>query len=1756
MPTQKASVLTTGGAGFEFHDQVAARLLIDMLLGRCSLSTQLGAVVTVGWEGRESGWLADDLVIKCQSTESVIVGLSLKRGRQVTPGAGFPDDFRCLAWEQWDGARGAVSLAETSNGIALVVGELAADVETAWNGLALQLRESRSDLNRVRLRLTTPTPEQPGAQSSATQRAIVQSLCRPHTSEVTVELMELMARVHLVSFDFSSPNSRAESQALADCNALLRQRKQSDADTLWKTLCGIAGRKRSVGGTINLSELLRELRAGFELQSHPQFNSDWVRLKNYSSEIMQLVYDEIEGLGRVTRQKETDAINDCLARSSWGIVVGPSGTGKSGLLKKVVRETMTDAIWLPPTALEFEIPALFQRNLELLHPLEETLAAAPGRCFLIVDAFERLTVKGQQLLEQLLRRIAASDFAHVSVLITTQPEAMDRAVHTFSRAGRVGSRLIQVSSPDESEINALIRRDSTVQEISFSPGIRPILRNLKTLDWVVRAIKAGATMDSAEVVNTSTLIEWLWERHWIGGADDGDLRSALLMDVATRESASLSLGVARTSLDPTYQTVLRGLERDGAIFRRNERVFFQHDLLGDWARLRVLVAESPVSLNRARDLCTNPRWHNAVRLYGLWLLETDRVNDWARLEAEARDSSDGVLRSVLLEAILAVIDPAKVLGAVWSHLVNDDGKSLADLLDRFLYVGTAPDPRLRAWGLSAQDSAAIEHKYRIPTGPQWIPLLRELRKQAPIVASLVPFEAAKVAGMFLRHMPAELSPGAPFPGRIEAAELIVQVVDELEVRCADGKFSWGDQSQFVLEALLFAAPDLPARVCGLCLQLAQRREWSDRLKKRAEKTRAASEKKWRTRDKQNPGLAAMRAKLTSPIVTRGELQPPWPDGPRRRVSDAFRGACMNSGAFRSLVITDPAAATETLLAVCIEEPPYSESGAYRNDYAGLAHWRESYPPLFSKGPFLHFLRAAPSEAIDFVVRLINFATERHIRARAFGIQSDAEGAAMPHISLTIEGEVHHWFGDNHCFEWNYWSTCGNTIVCVLQALEFWLYEQVDRGTDVASWVRRIMVSARSIAFAGVLTCLGKRHPDLLRGGLRPLLGAPILYSLDQDSALRRQGRDPTEMIGWNGSAPEVFALANAWYAAQHRKIMLRDVAVDLCLRFEDTHEFFSDLRKDWRRLASQMPADAPLRLLAERLDPANYLWSSDSQGKVTAELRWPQDVQTAVEASLKALNARALLSDIPGKCRMLLDGRLEASDSMRDTLWSLANTAEEVEKQAVQDGHETLLRALDVVCACVACLLVRWPDWVGADTSKEDWCRGRLAETMHSEDDPAWAQYGLGDLHWSSFVGECGVVLLSRDRDDHLARELLARAIVATQYSTMGRAMRLAGSLRSELGDDFNRAVTVALEWCSLRFRLEYAKHIRQRVEDWSKSREALVEGFVGRTSSTSFPRLLSLNAENRAKIITLRSGEGQGGVDMSPAIDLKALQEALGWLQLDGGLSSTEENAWGDLLEQLVDLSIERAPTSEDEAHNRNRESPLEFDYWVMGVAAHNLTALSGTRRGSGLWSRILDLGTPGHQWITVFLGAWLRGASSSGGRSTSDFVSTWSTMIDAALKSKRWASRWWPAYDLSRIIIALLGFGAEGRDLFAGDVGARLWKQMMPVFSGTTESWFRHAKVVQAFASFAAATGQESVLIAGISWIDRALVHPDVAEDEDLDDTLTEFLRSSWQTGRATIQSDAGLTKTFINLLARVSSRGSHAASTLRDQILAALS
>jgi hypothetical protein len=127
------------------------------------------------------------------------------------------------------------------------------------------------------------------------------------------------------------------------------------------------------------------------------------------------------------------------------------------------------------------------------------------------------------------------------------------------------------------------------------------------------------------------------------------------------EAETLSTGAPRMQLEHGEQAALEALAGSDPVRGRDERVSFSHDLLGDWARMRVLIGEQSLSSPSNRDRVTLPRWQRAVRLFGQRLLEqaADGVERWRQaIEGLVHESRTGsMIRDRLLESFLLADTP-------------------------------------------------------------------------------------------------------------------------------------------------------------------------------------------------------------------------------------------------------------------------------------------------------------------------------------------------------------------------------------------------------------------------------------------------------------------------------------------------------------------------------------------------------------------------------------------------------------------------------------------------------------------------------------------------------------------------------------------------------------------------------------------------------------------------------------------------------------------------------------------------------------------------------------------------------------------------------------------------------------------------------------------------------------------------------------------------------------------------------------------
>lgn len=1805
MAKKAAPVGLTGGEGFNYEDRVAARFLVDMLAGIVPFGVDFGCVTKIDWQVRDTGRLLDDLAIIMSGTNGQHVAeLSIKSHRQVTSN-GFPSNFVEAAWEEWLHVE-TTAFDKVSDLVVLITGEIANDVQETWSTLLCQARATTPD--RLISRLQDPVPNA-GSQASETARELFKSLQCPaslqgHGQTDQSAAVEMLRRIRLLHFDFDSDPSRDLARAVADCQRLVIDSSLAEGQRLWETLVGIAAENRGKGGSLDLPTLLSNLRSAFQLVDHPDFGSDRRALKQSTDDVLSDIRSEIGANTTIERDQEAMEIANALDTVGVCFAAGDSGCGKSALAKRVSEDFYDATVAILPEDCEIERLKQLDEKFGITHPLIEVLSSSRGRCLLVLDSMELFSERGLRIAGRLVSDVIADDrCSHVHVLLLMQYDSTQRVVTRLSEAGMDQSKLdiTSIGPPPEDAIKHVLQNSTGIPWATLHIEMRPLLRNLKILDWVVCAVQSGRELGAANLTGLISLIDYLWSR-WIESDERGIAGGGLLKKIAVVEASGLAAGVPLTSLEYSEQQALTSLMSADLLKRRAERIKFSHDLLGDWARLRVLIGDDPTGSSEGIQRCAMARWHRAVRLFGRWLLsQKDGVRRWSaaisRVEEDGTDQGT-VIRDLLLESVVVSENSRALLSMAWSVLSENDGRLLKLLLDRFMFVATIPDLRLPKLVKSENLAPQVEVAFRVPLWPYWGAVLATLDEHLGDACRLVPNEAARVCKLWLEKTPSEFASGTAFPFRDHAAKVALSVAREFQALRAEGQYLHDAKEQTAYQAALLAAHDLPDEVSTFGLEMARRKPASQEVQERAEAARIVAEERRRLWEEDNPDRVEQLRHLGASPLPLGERVGPWPDGPREHVEDAFREAVFDNTAILPLAEERPDTAFEVLLAVCIEPPHHDNPwGSDLMDDCGLESWRDHDPAMYFQGPFLPLFRLCPNQGIDFALKLINFATNRwaakELRYRQRRGPASPELASLIEVDDNLEvivqvGEdAKRWIGDRRVFRWYLdWPIDCRIIPCVLMALEKWIYEQLDAEQDVDDILREIVGRSESVAFAGLLIDVGKRNPDLFSTCLRPLLSASTFY-LWEPRILIERSATPVGLMVWWRQPRDLVELAREWHLAPHRKHELRRIAIWFMFKSPDMEAFFQECRERWSRELETAQSPDELRILIAMLDRRNYREELVEDNQIRSEFVLPADLAAKAQEDVKRADDSMRLIGFPMDCRRILDGEKHLSAADCEAFWQ---TARQIEEQAVT-GEDEIARKAAAISGAVAVLVNLHFDWIEGDPERVKWCLQQLQQIVNNP--PNRRQFDVpdsaGDWDWDCFVAEAGVSLLKVDPENPFLRDLVATGIAGFHYGTTQKTMKLAHRYRHSLGRDFDLMQQLAIRWSLVRHLRSQSEHyfaesahwksagdadsklsemstdLEAVAEQWHEKHIRMIDRFVkGEPHPTTFADAGREGQEEVEAVIDIRfparkqqprrkqaTGRRRRARRKDRGIDGKVVSAAFSWLSEALPTSRSERRQCVLHVKDLVEVVLSSIQVDEDDDADG---LPGEFDGWVFGLAAKAIVAMDDEDDPSSLWKPILSLSEEAHDWTGRFFWYWFSDGY-QGTPDTKTFMKRWSEMITFALSSPVWDPEQVQTFGLDEMVFELMGYHFGLHSIAANPECAEDLADMIQLYDAAAQKWFSMSRVVNGFARSLSEPGYDRILCHGIRWLHRAMPHSSdyhFWREHEIESNLISALHRCWENHKESVCADRELQNAFLGFLTALSSRGNHAAMALRDRLL----
>ncbi|WP_421871917.1 hypothetical protein [Nitratireductor rhodophyticola] len=1735
---EQATLRSTSGAGFEFEDLIAAWLLAKALSGEQApgvggVGTQLQAQVST------LGWRIDDLLLTGEGNgTSRRLAISVKGNQQVSA-VGFPSDFVTLAWEQWRDAEGPFNSA--ADGLALVTlghnqefNETWREVKSACSGPDATLAMSRIRSNRRQSRVFDSV-QKPGGTSTATDE----------------EAIELIRRLHVLPTDLQFAYSDTENQSIAQCRRLLASGDAGEAEALWKGLINVATNLRLRKGTTTVQDLWSVLRGQFELRHHPDFERDWETLSNITADRKARIETELPSGYTVPRAAEYASFRTAVTENRITVVFGESGCGKSALVKSVldVEFPSWNQAWLGPEELKTALSAARRSSLPLRHELSRVLDATVNPMnVLVIDSAERIEpaefVVIRQLLQAIVPTAEQSTGSAWRVVVITQTPGWVESEETM--LGGRNAQLVELEQISKNAVKLALLSTPTFGWLAGHDDTIAALTNLRTLAWV---IKAGAALSSnaSALASHTAIADKLW-KYWT--QDRADVQ-ALMMRLAERE-ASFERSFALTDLAPTDTATFtqRPRELPLRLDERSNRVEFEHDLAADWARfqfLKQIWTDTP----QWTALAQNPLWTNALRMLGQFLLRqsAEAGTTWDTAFQAAVAANNELAGDILLDALC--LDPyaERFLAERVELLFAKDAKVFTRLLLRFHHIATVPTGGFQS--LNSAVGLHIEAKYRSIVFGRWPPVLRFLIAQRERLAGLVSPALAKVIETWLTKTPRELDNGMLMPFRQELAEIALAMARTVQVEKGHGVM-YLTREHVLYTAPLAAAVDLPEEVGNWALELAGRRKVDKEVKRRIAEVQRQQAQDHAERLKTDPEYKARhekRRRIPLSIGSFRERLPPWPLGASGRVDMDFRTACMKENGLQPLMRAQPDVAAEVLLALIIEDQPERDHGSGRYEVnLGLDSPRDAYPTAFWKSPFFSFLQIAPDAALDALIALVNFCTERW-----FAEVTQGRGGRTLGLALRFEDGSEKTFpGWWQVFGWpqSNDSMRNGNLYCALDALERWLTLRLDAGEDIGAAIGKLMRQGNSAALISVLVNVAKHRPSLLTEKLSPLLTFPNLFHWDS----ARVDRIDYNFIGWSWlqSGQTMFDFARDWTLAPHRRRKFLEVVVELLKVDDDVAQRLQTLIPTWS--LPEDPKEAlEFKLIHAALNRDNYHIGGDPD---TGADIWgfvcPEELRLEVLSwqSEKAKPLEYLL--VPDRCERRLESGQPLTEEEAVYLYDLLQTIEADIDTGESDKSRCRL-------AASTALIVLGKEWLEKTPGAQDQALAILRAAV--SEIPSTGDEIRGRRIASS---RDGLVFAAR-AVTHLwihgdaARDCEAdvlRLLTSGDAGALAAVVAVAYAQREQLGPAWWRLLQAGVFWSGLILLAPQHGDGTAAELAWSRwlarLRRFPLRNMEATLDDLNFGRVAAccarLGFDREMRLFASGERTWRGKPERRPGVSLDGhvLAATFAWL-IDG-------TGTGDrLLDTRLSLRIWDYDVARAKAHAKG-DRHGEYDLPTQNLGYDVLLKLAGLTLAApdgeqqAVWEPVLVHGPAAHYALQHFI----RGLYSQLGKGgdTAAFERLWRSVAEYGLAAD-WSKPGLWFYG-ERLICDLIGFGNEEALARLAPGAAVRMKKVYERWASTHLT--RDEECVTRFSYFLTTEFGASLRLDGLRWI-AAMLEARTRSGhwyrEGTGDALVELVAAALSSDTQALSKDADARKALIEIAAALVAKNVPAALTLQERI-----
>lgn len=1597
MPKKVATAKQTSGSGFDFEDKVAAWFLLDLLNSNNPIDSLQAVISKIEFQTRADGWFLDDLLlrIKALNNEEINIPFTIKSNIHFS-GNGPNESMNRDLWEQYLNHE-TNTFNNKTDYLGIVNPTLSSSLSRNINKLIASARSSEAEKLQKRI--------EKGNESgfSKDQVKIYNGFKCPSDLAVKYsvedeEVWKLLSRIIFLEFDFESTTSKDQDRLISKCKDSLVSADNIQEILLCSKLCEIRRLiAPSEGSSINYHQLLGRLRHLFQLKGVKNHEADWLKIESSCNSKLNSIRDTIGGKISINQEHELSSLESKLDKHQVVFILGDSGFGKSVLSKKLALKSQSKFIWVDSSSIESEN---ITKYFDLDNPITELIELVQDKLpRLFIDGIDRFFDSNQiEKLREILA-ITCRENSNWEVVISCQIDDYESVLQNIYKLNLEIKHHIHNVEPIGIKNSSQIKEAfPKLDELFKHEHLFRILNNLKYLDLLAYHAPSNESTNSYETFGESTIIDWIWEEEiQKSNTGNGDQRSSFLQHLAAEQAERLKSGTPKSQYEIGQLQPLPSLKQDKIIYEQEDRLFFAHDLFGDWARYKLIRSKSDElkSFLLSKNLIS-PLWSKAIRLYAVSLLEkNNNADDWQQVisSLDQDEPSEKIIRDLFLEAILFTSATQSILESLWPFFKRDEGNYLRQFLSRFLIKGTRPNEnvlqRASEIGFSTTEASTI---HRIPLYLYWPPILSFLHNHVEDIVALSQKTLAIITEKWLTYAP------APMLYREEAAWCAFKNAEYMfNFKLDPGVWVKDDVDEIIYTAMLLGLKEFPDEIKDLSLKLVRRVNF-DRPKKEVAKDTPMPESIWQ------------------PETLREPTQ--WEHGPFEQVDNAFDKVCLNSDALNPMIIVYPETAKEIILALLIEHPKptfHFDSHDYKLDITENRKWDS---PFYSHGPILFFLKYNIEIGTQLVLDLVNFATNQWKENYK---QKDTSSG----VSIRFGETKKDYFGDDQVYFW--YRDVGHTanpLPTVLMALEKMLMTLIDDGVSISHLIQELFDKSNNVAILGVLSSIGRYKVDLFEHELKPLLGCIELYIWENGLDHGAHNIEGHQMIGLN-LGKQRWEEAKVWNNLEHRKISIGSTARFLYLNNSFLDDFYAEVIEEWKKELSNIEStageiDALRTNLIASFDKKNYQVINEN-GYTYFQYVEPKWITEKLSVLRNSTNRSHTIFFLPFQySREIEENKPYKINEIQQLYEQAINFESEYPEVGVEAKYNIILGKLAVIVHNVDV----WKDIHPEYNEKILQFVEEAISNSHAQINELYFVETLNS--WRSF---CGVILSKywiENPTDKRIRNLLALLLLKSSYDIIEKVFQNISKEYNWADENFIQLQNLMIKWSDgvyryflerrnepkkiksnksllkkLQIRLGIRKNINEK-QDINLFANSIIKEFISGKIDKSL--LTWANTRIQLPRKNRRSGDSPlKSMGHESGILTEILQHTFSSLPTLTACKDEQEDAhvlqiWKQIVDQIVfELG---------EITNRTRffdEYPQDFQIWAIKGISKLISEIQSENTAKKYWEPILYYGFFAPHFVENLL-SWIYIECLDDETKHEHFQQVWIQMHDYAVLSDNW--------------------------------------------------------------------------------------------------------------------------------------------------------